>query len=168
MLRRTSQANFSALVHAARARVPDMGITTDVIVGFPGETDDEFAISQAFIEQMDFAGLHVFRYSKRTGTAAARMRGHVSEAVKKQRSARLIALSEQCERRFARRFTGQSLPVLWEQVAGATEAGFVNVGYTDSYIRVRCIHPRVLTNHIIPARLDAFHEGQMHVTPEFV
>ncbi len=167
MLRRTNQASFSALVNAARARVPDIGITTDVIVGFPGETDDEFAISQAFIEQMDFAGLHVFRYSKRPGTAAARMRGPVSEAVKKERSARLIALSEACERRFALRFTGHRLPILWEQVAGATEAGFVNVGYTDNYIRVRCIHPRVLTNHVIPARLDAYADGLMHATPEF-
>jgi threonylcarbamoyladenosine tRNA methylthiotransferase MtaB len=167
MLRRTNQASFSALVHAARARVPDMSITTDVIVGFPGETDDEFAISQAFIERMDFAGLHVFRYSKRPGTAAARMRGHISESVKKQRSARLIALSEDSERRFAQRFTGQSLAVLWEQVAGATEAGFVNVGYTDNYIRVRCIHPRVLTNHVIPTRLVAYNDGVMQATPEF-
>jgi threonylcarbamoyladenosine tRNA methylthiotransferase MtaB len=166
MLRRTNQTSFSALVHAARARVPDMSITTDVIVGFPGETDDEFAISQAFIEQLDFAGLHVFRYSQRPGTAAARMRGHVSEAVKKQRGTRLIALSEQCKRRFAGRFIGQRLPVLWEQVAGATEAGFVNVGYTDNYIRVRCIHPRALTNYIVPARLDTYADGQMHATPE--
>jgi threonylcarbamoyladenosine tRNA methylthiotransferase MtaB len=168
MLRRTNQASYSALVRAARERIPGVSITTDVIVGFPGETDEEFAISEAFIQQMDFAGLHVFRYSKRPGTAAARMRGQVSESVKQQRSSRLIALSEQCERRFAEHFIGQTLPVLWEQVAGATEAGFVNVGYTDNYIRVRCIHPRALTNHIIPARLDAFRDGQMHVTPDIV
>jgi threonylcarbamoyladenosine tRNA methylthiotransferase MtaB len=161
MLRRTNQAQFSALIQAARARIADVNITTDVIVGFPGETEDEFAISRAFIEQMDFAGLHVFRYSQRPGTAAARMRYHVPEALKKQRSAQLIALSEAAERRFAERFSGQALPVLWEQVAGATEAGFINVGYTDHYIRVGCVHPRVLTDHILPARLGEYARGQM-------
>jgi threonylcarbamoyladenosine tRNA methylthiotransferase MtaB len=166
MLRRTNQASFSALVRAARARVPDMSITTDVIVGFPGETDDEFAVSCAFIEHMDFAGLHVFRFSKRPGTAAARMREPVSEVVKKERSARLIALSAHYQRCFAERFKGRHLAILWEQVAGATEAGFVNVGYTDNYIRVRCIHPRALTNHIIPARMDAYADGLMQVTPD--
>jgi threonylcarbamoyladenosine tRNA methylthiotransferase MtaB len=143
-----------------------VSVTTDVIAGFPGETDDEFATSEAFISQMGFAGMHVFRYSKRPGTAAARMRNHISEAVKKERSARLITLSQQGERDFAGYFLGQTLPVLWEQVAGATEDGFINVGYTGNYIRVRCIHPRALTNHIIPARMDSYTDGQMHVTPE--
>jgi threonylcarbamoyladenosine tRNA methylthiotransferase MtaB len=168
MLRRTNQAGFSGLVHAARARIPGVSITTDVIVGFPGETDGEFAASREFIEQMDFAGMHIFRFSPRPGTAAARMRGHVSEAVKKERSARLLVVSQQAERRFAECHVGQILSVLWEQIGGAAEAGFVNVGYTDNYIRVRCIHPRALTNHITPARLDRCDEGQMHVTPELV
>lgn len=166
MLRRTSQAAFRALVHAARERIPDVSITTDVIVGFPGETEDEFNLSAAFIEEMDFAGLHVFRYSSRPGTAAARMRGHVDEAVKKVRSARLNALSAAMEGRYAQRFAGQTLGVLWEHVAGATQDGFLNVGYTDNYIRVRCVHPRVLTNHLINARLDAFGDGYMHATPQ--
>jgi threonylcarbamoyladenosine tRNA methylthiotransferase MtaB len=75
MARRTTQAQFSQLVQAARERIPGVSITTDVIVGFPGETEDEFATSEAFIEQMAFSGLHVFRYNRRPGTAAARMRG---------------------------------------------------------------------------------------------
>jgi threonylcarbamoyladenosine tRNA methylthiotransferase MtaB len=91
MRRRTSQAGFSALIHATRERIPGASITTDVIVGFPGETEPEFATSEAFIRQMDFAGMHIFRYSRRPGTAAARMRGHVTETVKKERSARLVA-----------------------------------------------------------------------------
>ncbi len=153
MLRRTNQDSFSALVQAARERVPGISITTDVIVGFPGETDEEFATSEAFIESMAFSGLHVFRYSKRPGTAAARIKGHVREGVKKERSARLRNLSEQMTRRYAAQFLHQRLPVLWEQVTGATEDGFINVGYTNSYIRVRGIHPRPLINHITPAEL---------------
>src|SRR5690606_10624076 len=116
MLRRTNQVQFRALVHAARARIPGVHITTDVIVGFPGETDEEFAISQAFIEEMAFARLHVFRYSKRAGTAAARMRGHLNAAVKRERSNQLLALSDQLEQRFAETFTGHALPVLWEHI----------------------------------------------------
>ncbi|MBZ0301896.1 MAG: tRNA (N(6)-L-threonylcarbamoyladenosine(37)-C(2))-methylthiotransferase MtaB [Anaerolineae bacterium] len=165
MLRRTNQRQFCELVEAARARIPDLSITTDMIVGFPGETDEEFAISEAFASAMQFAGMHVFRYSKRPGTAAARMRGHVSEGIKKMRSARLRALADDLERHFAEQFTGETLDVLWEQVTGATEDGFVNVGYTDNYIRVRAIHPRVLSNHIIPARLDGFMEQAVSAVP---
>jgi len=156
MLRWTNQQQFRALVQAARERIAGVSITTDMIVGFPGETDEEFAISEAFVREMQFAGLHVFRYSRRPGTAAARMRGHVAEAVKKARSARLRALAADLEQQYAQQFAGSTLEVLWEQITGATEAGFVNVGYTDNYIKVRGIHPRVLSNHITPARLEGF------------
>jgi threonylcarbamoyladenosine tRNA methylthiotransferase MtaB len=167
MLRRTSQAQFRALVQAARQRIPDIRITTDLIVGFPGENEAEFAISAAFVEEMDFAGIHVFRYSPRPGTAAARMRGQVAEPVRKQRLAAMLALAEAGERRFAERFSGRELAVLWEQIAGVEEAGFLNVGYTDNYIRVRCIYPRVLTDQITPARLQHYNTdtGQMQAAP---
>lgn len=167
MLRRTNQIQFRELVYAARENVPEMCITTDIIVGFPGETDDEFSTSLAFIEEMDFAGLHVFRYSKRPGTAGARMRNHVNEDIKKTRSAQLITLSKISEKRFAERFTQHKLPVLWEQVTGATENGFINVGYTNNYIRVVCTHPCVLTNQITLAQMeyfDAFRQ-QMQAVP---
>jgi threonylcarbamoyladenosine tRNA methylthiotransferase MtaB len=165
MLRRTNQQKYSVLIQSARQQVPDMRITTDIIVGFPGETDAEFAESEAFIQQMDFAGLHVFRYSKRPGTAAARMRGHLAEDIKKERSARLIAWSGEAENRYAQQFVGQTLPVLWEHVSGATEDGFMNVGYTDNYIRVRCVHPRLLTDHITLARMERYEAEQMQVIP---
>lgn len=167
MRRNTNQAAFRGLVQAARERIPGLSITTDVIVGFPGETDDEFAISEAFIDEMAFARLHVFRYSRRPGTPAARMRNHVSEVTKKARSGRLRQLSDSMAHGFARRFTGQERAVLWEQVTGATEDGFVNVGYTDNYIRVQGIHPRPLTNLITEARLLAYAPDmqQMRVRP---
>jgi threonylcarbamoyladenosine tRNA methylthiotransferase MtaB len=165
MLRRTNQQQFSALVAAARLRIPDLSITTDIIVGFPGETDEEFAVSEDFIRRMDFAGMHVFRYSKRPGTAAARMRGHVAEAVKKERSARLLALAEQNEGRFAAQALGQTRSVLWEHISGATEDGFINVGYTDNYIRVHCTHPRVLTDHITPAHLKRYESNGVQALP---
>jgi threonylcarbamoyladenosine tRNA methylthiotransferase MtaB len=168
MARRTNQAQFSDLMQAARERIPGVSITSDMIVGFPGETDEEFAISEAFVQRMSFAGLHVFRYSQRPGTAAARMAGHIPDPIKKARSNRLRQLAGQMEGDFARYFAQRTLSVLWEQVTGATEDGFINVGYTDNYIRVRGVHPRVLTNHITPARMTVYDEvqRQMLATPE--
>ncbi|HVO42625.1 MAG TPA: tRNA (N(6)-L-threonylcarbamoyladenosine(37)-C(2))-methylthiotransferase MtaB [Aggregatilineales bacterium] len=166
MIRRITPERFQQIVELARAAVPDMAIATDVIVGFPGETETEFAISKVFIESMDFAGMHVFRYSKRPGTAAVRLPGHVSETAKKERSDALTSLSRDQERRYSSRFAGETMDVLWEAVSGATEVGFVNSGYTDNYIRVRHITPRVLTNTITPARLLRYDadRGQMEGT----
>jgi threonylcarbamoyladenosine tRNA methylthiotransferase MtaB len=154
MARRTSQASFRALVESARAQIPDLAISTDVIVGFPGETDDEFAASYDFIRQMDFMKLHVFRYSARAGTVAARMPDQVPVTARKERSAQLLALSDAGARRFWARFIGREMPVLWEQVSGASEAGFHNAGLTDNYIRVEMIAPDALTNTISTVRLS--------------
>jgi threonylcarbamoyladenosine tRNA methylthiotransferase MtaB len=155
MARRTSQASFRALVAAARDHIPDLGISTDVIAGFPGETDEEFETSYAFIREMDFMKLHVFRYSVRAGTAAARMVGQVPDDIKKARSARLLGLSDDGAQRFAQRFVGREMSVLWEQIAGASEAGFHNSGLTDNYIRVDMTAPAALTNTITTVRLTA-------------
>lgn len=165
MRRNTSQAEFRQLVQSARAAIPQLNITSDVIVGFPGETEVEWAISQAFIEEMNFGSLHVFRYSVRSGTPAARMRGKVRNAVKKARSSYLLAHSQQQEARFAERFIGQALPVLWESITGSSDAGFVNVGYTHNYIRVQCSHPRVLSDHITLARIEQIENGIIQATP---
>ncbi|MCU0476354.1 MAG: MiaB/RimO family radical SAM methylthiotransferase [Anaerolineae bacterium] len=165
MLRRTTQAQFSALLQAARAVAPDLCVTSDVIAGFPGETDADFDESLAFVERCDFAGLHVFPYSPRAGTAAARMRGHVREEAKKARVARLIAHGAAQHQRFMQRFVGQIRPVLWENVAGATPDGFVNVGYTDNYLRVGCVHPRPLTGLLTPARLGEADGAHLRAQP---
>jgi threonylcarbamoyladenosine tRNA methylthiotransferase MtaB len=155
MARRTTQAQFHELVSAARAQIPDLAISTDVIVGFPGETEGEFEISSAFVREMAFMKLHVFRYSPRAGTAAARMPGQVPEEIRKERSARLLALSDEGARRFCERFVGREVDVLWEQIVGASEAGFYNTGLTDNYLRVEMESPTVLTNTITTVRLAA-------------
>jgi threonylcarbamoyladenosine tRNA methylthiotransferase MtaB len=163
MLRRTSQASFSALVSAARDVAPDMAITTDIIVGFPGETEADFEESAAFVETMNFAGLHVFPYSQRAGTPAARMKGHVRSEIKNERVARLLSHHRTQSEKFARQFREQIRPVLWEHVAGATQDGFVNVGYTDNYVRVGCIHPRPLTGTITAAALGEYDPSRAQV-----
>ena len=167
MARRTSQAAFRDLLAAARETMTDPAITTDVIVGFPGETEAEFEDSLSFIAGQGFAGMHIFRYSPRAGTPAARMRGTVDEAVKKARSERLHALVTEGQAAYARRWLGRELPVLWEQVAGATQDGFLNVGYTPNYLRAACVHQTALSHTVTRVRLDAFDErsGQVRVTP---
>jgi threonylcarbamoyladenosine tRNA methylthiotransferase MtaB len=154
MLRRTSQESFRALVDAARTIAPDAAITTDMIAGFPGETDADFEDSLAFAQDMNFAGMHVFPYSARQGTAAARMKGHVRSEIRKERAARLSAVAQAGAEAFAGRFMGQTRPVLWENIAGANDDGFLNVGYTDNYVRVGCTHPRPLTGMITATRLE--------------
>ena len=164
MRRNTCQAAFRALVEAARAAIPSLRITTDVIVGFPGETEAEFAESERFVRELEFGGLHVFRFSSRPGTPASRMKGQLGNKVKKARSARLLALSEKMERDFAAGLRGKLTPVLWEQVTGATPAGFINLGYSDNYMRVRAIHPRDLSNIIARVELGAYTDGAIHGT----
>ena len=149
---------------SARAAIPGLRVTTDVIVGFPGETDAEFAESERFIREMNFGGLHVFRYSSRPGTPASRMRDQVSSAIKKRRSARLLELSAQAEQAFAQRLRGSEQTVLWEQISGATPDGFLHSGYTDNYMRARAAHRRNLTNVITRVKLGDYIDGAIHGT----
>lgn len=165
MRRNTNQAAFRDLMQAARAVIPDVKITSDVIVGFPGETEAEFAESLAFIQEMNFGGLHVFRYSTRPGTPAAKMKGKVRKNVKKERSRILLEHDQQQAQRFAEQYIGQHVPVLWEQVTASSEEGFLNVGYTHNYIRVEGVHPRVLTNHITQAQIQAVVNGVAQALP---
>ncbi len=161
MARRTTQAAFAALVEAARARIPDLAITTDIIVGFPGETEAEFAESLRFVEAMQFARLHVFPYSPRPGTAAAHMPHQVPEEVKRERKAQMLALSERLERAFQQRHIGQVAGVLWESARAATPQGFVWAGYTGNYLRVVTTSPQMLGNTITAARLVGIAQGEM-------
>jgi len=135
MARRTDQASFRRLVDGARGRIPDLSVTTDVIVGFPGETDAEFDTSIAFVEEMEFAKLHVFRYSPRDHTAAASMPAQVAPSVAQERSNRMHELGAELESRFRARFLGRSFPVLWESAEPRPECRQWS-GLTGNYIRV--------------------------------
>ncbi len=167
MLRRTDQTGYRALVEMARGIIPDLALSTDVIVGFPGETDAEFAISRAFIEEMGFMRLHVFPYSPRPGTAAARMRGQVEPQVAKARGEILRGISAQGERAHLARLAGCTESVLWESVIGATEQGWINTGLTRTYARAYWTGPRVLTNEVTRVRLGGVERDGLAVA-EFV
>ncbi len=154
MARRTTRADFRALAAAARAAIPDLNLSTDLIAGFPGETDDDLAATLDYVAEINFARLHVFSYSPRPGTAAARMAGQVPGPVKRERTARLIALGEQLSMAFHRRYEGTTRPVLWEGVLGAEPDGLRWAGHTDNYIRVTGVGPADLMRRITPAFLS--------------
>ena len=114
MGRRYDTSFYGALVGRLRDAIPGVAIHGDVIVGFPTEDDAAWQRSVRFIEGVDFAGIHVFRYSARPGTPAVRMTGHVDERVRKERAAELLAVAARARSRFAARHVGREMQVLFE------------------------------------------------------
>ncbi len=162
MARRTSRADFRRLTAVARAAIPHLNLTTDLIVGFPGETEMEFAESLDFVREIAFSRLHVFPYSSRPGTAAARMPHQLPKEMKKERVTRMMALGQELAQAFYAQFVGQVMEVLWETAVAANGAGLQWVGYTANYIRVQATGPAQLHNRITPTRLHTPHpEGMM-------
>ncbi len=153
MARKTTPASFRDLVAAARQVIPDAAITTDVIAGFPGETDEEFGESLAFVKEMNFAGGHAFTYSPRPGTGAARLGGQVRHAVRKERNAILREVFETGARAYRERFVGQRVSVLWESATEFNEGGWQMQGLTGNYLRVKAVSKRPLWNEISTVRI---------------
>lgn len=149
MRRRYSAAGFARAVREVRRRVPDVAVTTDVLAGFPGESDEEFGEGLSFCESIGFAALHVFPYSARSGTEAAEMPCQVDERKKRERVERLLALSAASAIRFGEGFAGRIMPVLWE---GEVGPGLWS-GLTGNYLRVLAAGPATLAGRILPARL---------------
>ena len=151
MARNTTCAQFRELADTARDKIPDLNLSTDVIVGFPGESDADFEASLDFVRDVGFTRLHVFSYSGRPGTAAAALPDHVPGPLKKERAARMIALGRDLALRFHQRFLRERLPVLWETAQGTENGLQVWNGYTDNYIRVRTKSADQLFNRVVPA-----------------
>ncbi|NMB87510.1 MAG: tRNA (N(6)-L-threonylcarbamoyladenosine(37)-C(2))-methylthiotransferase MtaB [Chloroflexi bacterium] len=154
MARKTTPDTFRRLVQTARQVTPEIAITTDVIAGFPGEGDEEFHQSLDFIEAMEFAGGHVFTYSARPGTPAARYPGQVDHAVRKQRSAQIRAALARSAEGYRSGFVGMELPVLWEATDALNDEGWRLQGLTDNYLRVSAYAPANLWNTVNLVRLE--------------
>lgn len=155
MARKTTPEAFAALVEAARAAIPEVAITTDVIAGFPGESEAEFEESLEFIRAQRFAGGHAFTYSAREGTAAARMGGQVPHALRKERNARLRRVFAESAAGYAQTFIGSEMPVLWESAAALTAQGWEMAGLTDNYLRVTALAAEPLWNRMTMVKLGA-------------
>ncbi len=149
MNRRYTAEQFRGKINHIRSLIPNISITTDVIVGFPGETDDDFMVTEKFIRELQFSRLHVFPFSPRDGTPAAKMKQQVRKAVKEERSRTLINLGKQLEQKFNERFIGRTMDVLFEE---KVSEGIYH-GYTGNYIKVAVFSDEDLHNKLIPVNL---------------
>jgi len=148
MARKTTPRSFRALISAARAVIPNVAITTDIIAGFPGETEDEFAESLEFARELNFAGGHVFTYSPRPGTGAAKMKGQVRPEIRKKRNHILHNALEESAKAYRQQFLGRTMSVLWESVSEVGEWGWQMEGLTENYLRVNAFAPSPRWNEI--------------------
>jgi threonylcarbamoyladenosine tRNA methylthiotransferase MtaB len=148
MKRRYTAADYQRALAAIRASIPGAAITTDVIVGFPGESDTEFQETFTFCLQMQFARIHVFPYSPRPGTAAAAMPEQVTEPLKKERSRQMLALAKESAQAFQKKFIGKTLEVLWEQQVNGAWSGLAG-----NYIKVYAKSTGDLANQLVPVKL---------------
>ena len=166
MRRRYTALEFLRAAERIRAAIPRVAITTDVIVGFPGETDADFAQTLALCREAGFARIHCFPYSIRSKTAAARMSGQLSNETKKDRMRELLALSEDLSMAFRRSNSGSMRPVLWESARSPESNGQRLIansalwfGHTDNYIAVYTSGSELL-NRVTPVQLgEVYHDG---------
>ncbi|MBI4199443.1 MAG: tRNA (N(6)-L-threonylcarbamoyladenosine(37)-C(2))-methylthiotransferase MtaB [Chloroflexi bacterium] len=167
MRRRYTPQDYARAVERIRRQVPGASVTADVMVGFPGETEELFRESYGFCRAMEFAGLHVFPYSPRPGTSAAHLQPKVPEPLRRQRATLLLALARRQAWEYRRRLLGTVRAVLWEsgllRTNGRTPDRMglkVWTGYTDSYLRVAMESSEPLANHITRATLERL-EGNL-------
>ncbi len=153
MRRNTSRAAFRDLVAAARDVMPDVAITTDVIAGFPGETEAEFAETLDYVQEIGFADGHIFTYSPRPGTPASRMKEQVEKAIRKERNAALRAVFAEMGEAYRQKFIGETMPVLWESNQSMSDAGWTMQGLTGNYLRVRATASEPRWNQVDQVKL---------------
>jgi threonylcarbamoyladenosine tRNA methylthiotransferase MtaB len=157
MGRRITTAEFARLVDAARVAVPDLAVTTDIIAGFPGEDESAFRASYDFVAAMAFARLHVFPYSPRPGTPAARLPDQVGRKVRETRARAMRELGDGQALCFRQRFVGREMMVLWEQ----RRRDVLWTGLTDNYLRVVTCAEDDLHNRLTATRLLSAQNGYL-------
>ena len=153
MNRRYTSGEYYEKCALLRKYFENPALTTDVIVGFPGETNEEFGESKAFIEKVEFYEAHVFKYSKRQGTKAAVMEEQIPEQIKSKRSDILLALNEEGRQAYEKNFVGKEVEVLVEEsveIGGET----MQIGHTREYMKVAVKTKENLQNHIVKVQIE--------------
>lgn len=159
MNRRYSTEEYENIVKTIRKYMPNAGITTDIIVGFPGETDEEFRETCEFVKKIHFSRIHVFKYSPRRGTPAAEYKDQINGNVKNYRSEELITLGETLTKEFNSKFIDKELSVLFEETSKGKE-GFVE-GYTTNYIRVKSKENEDILGSIRDVKIEGIEEDYL-------
>ena len=161
MNRRYTTEQFKEIVRLLRNAYDDVNLTTDVIVGFPGETDEEFSKTYKFLEEIKFYKMHIFKYSPRKGTKAAVMPNQISGDIKEERSRKLIELSDKNEIEYNESYIGKNVEVLFEE-----EKDGIFKGHTQNYIMVYCELNKNLENQVISVRCEK--AEQEHILGNFI
>ena len=141
MNRRYTTTQFKEITERIRNTFPNVNLTTDIIVGFPGETEEEFNKTYKFLEEIKFYKMHIFQYSPRKGTRAANMPNQVLSNIKEKRSKMLIDLSDSNEEFYNKQYIGKKVEVLWEE-----EKNGISKGHTSNYILVESNQKRIENN----------------------
>lgn len=155
MNRKYSAEEYYEKVCTLREYFEHPAITTDVIVGFPGETQQEFEETKEFVSKVGFYEMHIFKYSKRKGTPAALMKGQIDETVKADRSDELIKLEEQMSRKYREEFLHKEVEVLFEEEKEIDGRKY-QIGHTREYIKAACLTQKNLSGQILPGEVTQF------------
>ena len=157
MNRRYTAEEYEHIVNVLRENIKDVSISTDVIVGFPGETEEEFNETYEFLKRIKLTKTHIFKYSPRKGTRAAEMKGQLDGKIKEERSKALIALNDINEQSFIKKYLNKNVKVLLEQQVKGKENIFE--GYTENYIKVEVEKPEnIKSGDIIECKINKAHK----------
>ncbi len=156
MARKTTPEKYMQIVVAARSVVPDMAITTDMIVGFPGETDELFEESMEYVRQVNFAAGHIFPFSVRPGTAAATFENQIPKALRKRRSAAMRALFAEMTHHYQSGYIGKNVEVLWESGEAQPDGNWLMKGLTGNYLRIATSSQQDIANQINKLKVIGF------------
>ncbi|NIM03338.1 tRNA (N(6)-L-threonylcarbamoyladenosine(37)-C(2))-methylthiotransferase MtaB [bacterium] len=156
MNRKYTTGDYQKIIEMVRKSIPDVGISTDLIVGFPGETERRFYNTYDFVNKMGFSKMHIFRFSPRPGTVASRLPGRVSPSEMRRRSRTLDNLEKELREKFYRQYLNKELVVLFERkVQGKRENGRVfHSGFSSNYIRVLAPASEDELNRLVSVRID--------------
>ena len=169
MRRRYSREEYLDSIQKVRSMVPEASITTDVIVGYPDESDHDFEFTMEICDKIKFSDVHVFRYSSRPGTTAYYLQDSVDSNIKSERSKKLIYLAQQCSMEHKRHNVGNQAMVLWEKTMSDTrdEANLYS-GLTENYLRVQCQSKYDLVGEITPVVITSYEDSTNKLKAELI
>jgi threonylcarbamoyladenosine tRNA methylthiotransferase MtaB len=159
MGRKVNPQSYADLLRHARAKIPDVAITTDIITGFPGETEDEFSESAAFVTKMNFANGHIFTFSPRPGTAAVNLPNHINPLVGKRRNATMRNIIQQSASAYRQLYLQRDLRVLWEKATPITDHQWELIGLSDNYLRVYATFSAPCRNQVMDVHINGEGRG---------
>lgn len=155
MNRHYTAEEYKTIVERLRDVFKDVSVTTDVIVGFPGETEEEFDTTYKFLKDIKLSKMHVFKYSPRKGTRAEKLPNQVDPHIKEERSKALIDMDHEFEKEFVEKFMGSTMKVLFEEKVGENIKG-----YTENYIRVSVEGDESICGSILPVKITGYAQGE--------